>query len=182
MGRSTALYFLSSKQKDCRCWVFFYHSLYSNYYRRCRTAACIIFNLSHHDHISPCLIQLHWLPVWVHVQYKLCTLVHSVHNNRCPMYISDVVSSIKMVSTCGGLHMAESIDCILPRLRTKFAEHCFVSVGPALWNSLPKSISRTSSQAALFSEALNTVYKPSWLLLMYWCCNAPMVFLGNGAL
>jgi len=36
-------------------------------------AARLTFNLNHHDHITPCLIQLHWLPVRARVQYKLCT-------------------------------------------------------------------------------------------------------------
>jgi len=35
-------------------------------------------------------------------------LMHSVHNNRCPPYISDVVQSTKTASTRGGLRSAES--------------------------------------------------------------------------
>jgi len=126
-------------------------------------AARLIFNLNHHDHITPCLIQLHWLPVRARVQYELCTLMHSVHNNRCPTYIHDVVQSTKTASTRGGLRSAESTDYVLPRLRTKFAERGFSYAGPAAWNRLPESIRRTSSQAAfkrqlktfLFSEAFN---------------------------
>jgi len=59
------------------------------------SAARLIFNLSHHDHITPCLIQLHWLPVRAGIQYKLGSLMYGVHNNRCPSYISDVVQSTK---------------------------------------------------------------------------------------
>ena len=62
------------------------------------TAARLIFNLSHYDHISPCLMQLHWLPVRARVQYKLCSLMYGVHNNRCPSYISDIVQSTKTES------------------------------------------------------------------------------------
>jgi len=94
---------------------------------------------------------------------RLQKLMHSVHNNRCPTYISYVVQSTKTVPTRGCLRSAESTDYILPRLRTKFAERGFSYAGPAEWNRLPESIRRTSSQAAfkwqlktfLFSEAFN---------------------------
>ena len=45
------------------------------------SAARLIFNLSRHDHISPSLIQLHWLPVRARIQYKLCSLMYSVHSS-----------------------------------------------------------------------------------------------------
>jgi len=83
------------------------------------------------------------------LQYKLCTQMHSVHNNRCPTYISDVVQSTKMASTRGGLRSAESIDFVVRWLRTKFAERGFSYAGPAAWNRLPELIRRTSSQEAL---------------------------------
>jgi len=118
--------------------------------------ARLIFNLNDYDHIIPCLIQLHWLPVRARVQYKLCTLMYSVHNNRCPTYISDVVQSTKTASARRGLRSAESTDYVLPRLRTKFAERGFSYAGPAAWNRLPESIRRKSSQAA-FKQQLKTV-------------------------
>jgi len=147
-----------------RCWRV-YHSLHSNHYRRCRTAQHASSSIRVTTTTSPhhCLIQLHWLPVPAHVQYKPCTLMHSVHNNRCPTYISDVVQSTKTASTRGGLRLAESTNYVLPWLRTKFAERGFSYTGPAAWNRLPESIRRTSSQAAfkrqlktfLYSEAFN---------------------------
>ena len=149
-------------------------------------AARLIFNLRHHDHITPCPIQLHWLPVRARVQYKLCTLMHSVHNNRCPTYISDIIQSTKTTSTRGGLRSAQLTDNVLPRLRTKFAERCFSYAGPAAWNRLPKSIGRTSSQAAfkrhffyflklLASDVIRRNFLTS--LVIYERCNAPMVYI-----
>ena len=42
-------------------------------------AAMLIFNLSRCEHVSPCLIQLHWLPVCYRIfTYKLCTLMHNI--------------------------------------------------------------------------------------------------------
>ena len=56
------------------------------------TAARLVFELRHHDHITPALIQLLWLPIRWRIHYKLCTLMHAVHTGRCPPYLADIVS------------------------------------------------------------------------------------------
>jgi hypothetical protein len=38
-------------------------------------AARLIFQLGPRDHVTPSLIQLHWLPVHFRVQFKLCLLM-----------------------------------------------------------------------------------------------------------
>jgi len=55
------------------------------------TAARLIFNLGKLEHVSPCLIQLHWLPIRYRITYKLCTLMHNVHIGKSPRYLADIV-------------------------------------------------------------------------------------------
>ena len=55
-------------------------------------AARLIMSLGSHDHITPTLRQLHWLPVKFRVTYKLCLLMHAVHVGRCPGHIADLVT------------------------------------------------------------------------------------------
>ena len=52
-------------------------------------AAWLVFDLRHRDHVSPYLMQLHWLVTRSRVQFKLCTLMHAIHNHRSPSYLSD---------------------------------------------------------------------------------------------
>jgi len=40
-------------------------------------AARMIFNLGRHEPVTPCLIQLHWLPVRFRITYKLCILMYN---------------------------------------------------------------------------------------------------------
>ena len=89
------------------------------------TAGRLIFNLRKRDHITPCLIQLHWLPVSHRITYKLCVLMHSIHIRRSPRYLSDIVQSAASRTTRSGLRSAESNDYITPRLTTKFGERSF---------------------------------------------------------
>jgi len=47
-------------------------------------AARLVFELRGCDHVTPSLIQLHWLPVRWRIYFKLCTIMHAVHTGRCP--------------------------------------------------------------------------------------------------
>jgi len=39
---------------------------------------------TYRDHVTPSLIQLHWLPVHFRVQYKSCMLMNCIHIGRTP--------------------------------------------------------------------------------------------------
>jgi len=54
-------------------------------------AAQLIFNLSRKEHVTPCLIQLHWLPVQFRITYKLCVMMHNIHVGKAPCYLSDAL-------------------------------------------------------------------------------------------
>jgi len=46
-------------------------------------AARLVFELGAREHVTPSLLQLHWLPVRWRIQYKLCCLMHSVSHGNC---------------------------------------------------------------------------------------------------
>jgi len=62
------------------------------------------------DHISPVLRQLHWLPVWQRVSYKIVTLVHRYLSGHVPSYLDD---DCRLVTD----------DCVLPTLHWLSAAH-----------------------------------------------------------
>ena len=66
-------------------------------------AARLVFDLRHRDHVSPYLMQLHWLPVRSQVQFKLCTLMHAIHNQISPSYLSDTVQTVATATIRCGL-------------------------------------------------------------------------------
>jgi len=45
-------------------------------------ATWLMYGVSHFDHVTPSLIQLHWLPVSYRIKYKLCCLIHAVRYDR----------------------------------------------------------------------------------------------------
>ena len=47
-------------------------------------AARLVAGIGTRDHITPVLRSLHWLPIRLRIQYKLCVLMHQVHIGRSP--------------------------------------------------------------------------------------------------
>ena len=118
-------------------------------------SARLIFQLKPRDHISSGLQQLHWLPVRYRVQYKLCTLMYSVHHGQSPAYIQNLVGTVLSQSSRSGLRSASTTNYMLPRLRTKFGERAFSHAGPAAWNALPHEL-RDITTFSLFKKKLKT--------------------------
>jgi len=52
------------------------------------SAARLICDVPYHEHITPHLRELHWLPVCSRIEHKLCLTMYNVHNGRCPSYLS----------------------------------------------------------------------------------------------
>jgi len=73
------------------------------------TAARLVFDLRHRDHVLPYLMQLHWLPVRSRVQFKLCTLMHAIHNQRSPSYLSDTLQTVATATTRCGLRSSATV-------------------------------------------------------------------------
>ena len=66
-----------------------------NHLQRVQNAtARVTLSLSPRDHVHPALKELHWLPVTHHIQYKVVLLMFMVHDNRCPVYLSESVQPV----------------------------------------------------------------------------------------
>jgi len=58
-------------------------------------SARLIFSGRRSDHITPLLVQLHWLRVSERIDYKLCVLVYRCIHDMAPEYLA---SSFQRVS------------------------------------------------------------------------------------
>ena len=54
-------------------------------------AARIVTRAPKHDHITPVLEQLHWLPVRMRVLYKLLVLTYRAMEDKGPSYLRDII-------------------------------------------------------------------------------------------
>jgi len=53
-------------------------------------AACVVTGTRKFDHITPVLHQLHWLPVWQRITFKLAMITYKCLHGLVPSYLADV--------------------------------------------------------------------------------------------
>ena len=118
------------------------------------TAARVIFQIPKFDHISPALIDLHWLPVTFRVQFKLLLFVYKSLHSQSPPYSKDLLSlkpatNYALRSSAQPLLFVPKVNC------SSLGDRAFAHAAPVLWNSLPLTV-RTSGSLAIFKKQLKT--------------------------
>ena len=63
-------------------------------------AARIVTFTKKYEHITPILIDLHWLPVEYRITYKILLLVYKAINGLSPSYISNLLSFVSAPTLC----------------------------------------------------------------------------------
>ncbi len=98
-------------------------------------AARLMMGVRKHQHITPILATLHWLPVHHRVNFKLLILVYKVLHNLAPSYLTDLILVHKPQRN---LRSSNRMILVVPRSRLKLCgDRTFSVVAPKLWNSLP---------------------------------------------
>ena len=97
-------------------------------------AARLITRTSRHEHITPVLRGLHWLPVASRIHFKVLVLANRCVNGLAPTYLVEL------------LHI---------RTKKSIGESAFGTTAPRLWNSLPADI-RNSKTLNFFRKSLKT--------------------------
>jgi len=124
--------------------------------QRCQNAAArLVLNLKTSDHITPALIELHWLPIKYRIIYKLCLLVHKSLSLTAPSYLSELFIPLSTIQSRTSLRSASSTDLLTPATRLQFGDRAFAVAGSHQWNLLPSQI-RTISDIGNFKRKLKT--------------------------
>ena len=103
-------------------------------------AARLIFRKRKFDHITPCLIELHWLPVYARITFKVLVLTYKCLNDLAPTYFESLLvpesaSTVNLRSTCN--------PYLLKPQATKLVsggDIAFSTAAPFEWNKLPMEI------------------------------------------
>ena len=123
-------------------------------------AARLIFRRSRFNSASNLLRELHWLPVFKRIDYKICSLVHKSIHSFGPEYILNL---LKFYTPTRNLR--SNSDCLIlskqPTSR-KIGEQSFSFSAPQIWNSLPRDV-RWTDNVNQFKKGLKT------FLFNYYC-------------
>jgi hypothetical protein len=120
-----------------------------------QNAAARLVTLTHkREHISPILIELHWLPVKQRIEYKLLLLTFKALNGSAPSYLSNLIKSYKPSRS-----LRSSNSNLLEKHTTfnfkMYGKRAFKCAGPELWNSLPHDL-RFIPSLNVFKKKLKT--------------------------
>ena len=117
------------------------------------SAARLIMQARKHDHITPILRQLHWLPVQARIEYKIAVLCHNFFSDSSPHYLS---SCLSVYVPRRSLRSSDDSRILqTSRFRTKLGNRSFSCSAPQVWNALPFSIRHITSSNS-FKTALKT--------------------------
>ena len=107
-------------------------------------AARIIVRLRKHDHITPVLKDLHWLPVERRIVYKINLLTFKCIHGLAPKYLQHLLNVYKANRSLGSSTDLTTLN--LPLYNMKSYGLRFISVcGSKLWKELPSELRATAS-------------------------------------
>ena len=118
-------------------------------------AAHFVAGATSRTHVSGIMKSLHWLPIAYRIRFKLCVLMHSVHNGTSPSYLTDTTTPISSLPGHHQLRSAMMTEYDIPRIRTKFGDKAFSVAEPREWNALPADI-RNITDLSSFKRAIKT--------------------------
>ena len=125
--------------------------------------ARLVYKHPEFSHVTPLLIDLHWLPVEYHDRYKILLFTYKAIHQLAPQYInelfirkstryrsrlSSIARNIVFVngSVSGEIAFDDIIYLLLPRTNSvTFEQRSLAGTGPQLWNSLPIDIKMENS-------------------------------------
>ena len=120
---------------------------------------------------APLLKHLHWLPVSARIHFKIALLTFKSLHTIAPSYLS---SLIRPYVPSRALRSSSAQRLCVPHVSSVFGSRGFRSAGPAIWNSLPLSVTSCSTihtfKKQLKTHLFASAFPSSWIVL-----DAPLI-------
>ena len=117
-------------------------------------AARLVRRVKRHEHITPILLSLHWLPVSQRIIYKTLILTFKALHNLAPAYIQDLIHRHQPTRTLRSASL-NLLQQPLPPRTSSYGGRAFSVAAPTLWNKLPFHL-RDCSCILTFKRHLKT--------------------------
>ena len=105
-------------------------------------ARVIVGNVGKHDHVSPLLKELGWLPIKEHLQYRDAVLMYKCMYNQAPSYLSQMFTKRNQIHDRETRNQNE-LD--IPKYRTATGQRTFKYRGTKIWNALDEELKSTAN-------------------------------------
>lgn len=135
-------------------------SLLDKLQRLQNSAARLISRTRKFDHITPVLVDLHWLPVTFRLQYKVLLYTYKSIQGTLPSYICELVEKRQPGRQ---LRSASKQLLAVPKVRTiTYGDRSFRVAAAKLWNKLPDKIKSTDSLAQFKKQLKTHLFKTAY--------------------
>ena len=115
-------------------------------------AAKVVFGKSKHEHVTPLLKKLHWLPVKEWILFNIATFAFRFFDGTLPPFLSSCLSVYTPSHTLRSSSDEKTLSSAKWKLNG-FGHRSFSVQAPLVWNSLPPHI-RHSCSLSQFKTSL----------------------------
>ena len=123
-------------------------------------AAKVVVKKRKHDHVTPILQSLHWLPIHYRIHYKVLLTTHKCLNQKAPEYLS---SRLQKYVPGRALRSADQYLLVERKANLKsYGERAFSVAAPKLWNQLPLDLRRCESLHSFKSQLKTFLFKEAF--------------------
>ena len=120
-----------------------------------KNAARLVLRRKKHDHVTPLLKKLHWLPVRFRIEFKINLLTFKCLHGHAPKYLTDLLCRYEPVRN---LRSASKNNMLQEKcIRLQKTDRAFSVAAPKLWNELPDYL-REIDKLSSFKSALKAHY------------------------
>ena len=124
------------------------------------SAARLIHLTSRHEHITPLLIQLHWLPIEHRITFKIAVITFKALHGAAPSYITDLM---KPYTPGRLLRSSNQLLLSTPKFNLKtYGGRSFTIAAPSVWNTLPFELRSCNSLSSFESKLKTWLFKVSY--------------------
>jgi len=121
------------------------------------TLARVVKECSKYDHITPLLSELHWLPIEARIRHKIAGLTFKAVSTIKPSYLAELISTHTPAREFRSSSRRPN-QLIVPNVRTAFGSPAFRHAAPAVWNSMPSTVTDTAISMETLKSRLQILY------------------------
>ena len=121
------------------------------------SAARLVFCARKHDHVTPLLVNLHWLPIQCRIQFKIRMMTFKVLRGEAPSHLYDLITPYVPTRTLRSQNKLYSYTSLVSILRVTDG------VPPCLWNDLLYNI-KNSKDRNNFKKLKTHLFKKAFAL------------------
>jgi len=129
------------------CSIGIRHSFLNRLQAVINAAARLICSAKKSEHITPILMDLHWLRIQERIQYKHCTVqVFKCKHSLAPAYLSEQLQQVAQLESRQCLRSSSLSAFVVPATRrSRLGDRSFSAAGTRAWNSLPPTVTAAST-------------------------------------